>query len=43
LVVIIGQPRALGLAVRAVKSLRRLTNLSARLQQQCRNSRIGRE
>ena len=33
LVVIIGQPRALGLAVRTIKSLRRLTNLSARLQQ----------
>jgi exodeoxyribonuclease V alpha subunit len=32
LVVIIGQPRALGLAVRTVKSRRRLTNLSARLQ-----------
>jgi exodeoxyribonuclease V alpha subunit len=34
LVVIIGQPRALGLAVRTVRSLRRLTNLSARLKQQ---------
>jgi exodeoxyribonuclease V alpha subunit len=34
LVVIIGQPRALGLAVRTVKSRRRLTNLSARLQHQ---------
>jgi exodeoxyribonuclease V alpha subunit len=43
LVVIIGQPRALGLAVRTVKSLRRLTNLSARLQQQCRDSGTGRE
>jgi exodeoxyribonuclease V alpha subunit len=40
LVVIIGQPRALGLAVRTVKSRRRLTNLSARLQQQCRDSGI---
>jgi exodeoxyribonuclease V alpha subunit len=34
LVVIIGQPRALGLAVRTVKSRRRLTNLSARLRNQ---------
>ena len=36
LVVIIGQPKALGLAVRTLKSLRRLTNLSARLQQTVR-------
>jgi exodeoxyribonuclease V alpha subunit len=43
LVVIIGQPRALGLAVRTVKSRRRLTNLSARLQPQCRDGGIGRE
>jgi exodeoxyribonuclease V alpha subunit len=43
LVVLIGQPRALGLAVRTVKSLRRLTNLSVRLQQQRRDSGIGRE
>ena len=40
LVVLIGQPRALGLAVRTVKSLRRLTNLSARLQQSCCDSGI---
>jgi exodeoxyribonuclease V alpha subunit len=43
LVVIIGQPRALGLAVRTVKSLRRLTNLSARLQHHGRDSGIRRE
>jgi exodeoxyribonuclease V alpha subunit len=41
LVVIIGQPRALGLAVRTVKSLRRLTHLSARLKQQAGG--IGRQ
>jgi exodeoxyribonuclease V alpha subunit len=43
LVVIIGQPRALGLAVRTVKSRRRLTNLSARLQQQCRDGGLKQE
>ena len=40
--VIIGQPRALGLAVRTVKS-RRLTHLSARRQPYCRDSGIARE
>jgi exodeoxyribonuclease V alpha subunit len=33
LVVIIGQPKALAIAVRAMKSMRRLTNLAERLRQ----------
>jgi exodeoxyribonuclease V alpha subunit len=33
LVVIIGQPRALAIAVHTVKSMRRLTNLASRLRQ----------
>jgi exodeoxyribonuclease V alpha subunit len=33
LVVLIGQPRALAIAVRTVKSMRRLTNLAPRLRQ----------
>jgi exodeoxyribonuclease V alpha subunit len=33
LVVIIGQPKALAIAVRTIKSMRRLTNLAARLRQ----------
>jgi hypothetical protein len=41
--VIIGQPRSLGLAVRTVKSRRRLTHLSARRQPHCRDSGIARE
>ena len=32
LVVLIGQPRALAIAVRTVRSMRRLTNLAARLR-----------
>jgi exodeoxyribonuclease V alpha subunit len=43
LVVIIGQPRALGLAVRTVKARRRLTNLSARLQHHGRDRGIGQD
>ena len=34
LVVIIGQPKALAIAVRTIKSMRRLTNLAARLRQE---------
>ncbi len=34
LVVLIGQPRALAIAVRTLKSMRRLTNLTARLRQE---------
>ena len=33
LVVVIGQPRALAIAVRTVRSVQRLTNLAARLRQ----------
>jgi exodeoxyribonuclease V alpha subunit len=33
LVVIIGQPKALAIAVRTIKSMRRLTNLAKRLRQ----------
>jgi exodeoxyribonuclease V alpha subunit len=33
LVVLIGQPKALAIAVRTIKSMRRLTNLAARLRQ----------
>lgn len=32
LVVLIGQPKALAIAVRTVRSMRRLTNLAAQLQ-----------
>ena len=38
LVVIIGQPKALAIAVRTVKSMRRLTNLAARLRQEERGA-----
>src|SRR5262249_2618620 len=33
LVVVIGQPRAMGIAVKNVRSVQRLTNLAARLRQ----------
>jgi exodeoxyribonuclease V alpha subunit len=38
LVVIIGQPKALAIAVRTIKSMRRLTNLTERLQQGDQNT-----